>query len=103
MRDTNAWHDSDRNSWRVNSDWLSTKLLHTSFTLPGPDIHKFFQDNYAMAPAVLNLTVNQTASFGYQDGTAGMVVVGSRTTRRDSQGDSVIGGTTLDQPVFCGG
>ena len=56
-----------------------------------------------MAPAVLNLTVNQTASFGYQDGTAGMVVVGSRTTRRDSQGDSVIGGTTLDQPVFCGG
>ena len=41
-----------------------------------------------MAPAVLNRTVNQTASFGYQDGTAGSLFVGSRTTRRNSQGDS---------------
>jgi hypothetical protein len=43
-----------------------------------------------MGPAVLNRACNQTATFGYQDGTAGLLLVGSRITRRDGQGDSAL-------------
>jgi hypothetical protein len=64
-------------------DHLSLEMLHTSFILPCPDVRKHFQDNYVVGPAVFTRACNQTATFGYQDGTAGLLLVGSQITRRD--------------------
>jgi hypothetical protein len=58
-------------------------------TLQSPArIRQHFRDNYSMGPAVLNRMVNQACSFGYTDGTSRFLLVGSRITRRDGQGDS---------------